>query len=96
MEEQTVIYRLSQIEKSLEELKELIVSVKLNEKDIQDLSARLDKVEGKVESVEDSVRELQSLPNKNGSEKWNFIVDYVFKFAVTGAVAYIATKFFGR
>lgn len=88
----TIDFRLSQIESSLQDVKDLLVSVKLANKDISELQDDVAKLEQKVQQNADNILLLKNLPDKKSAERWQYIVDYVFKFFVGGIAAYIATK----
>ena len=88
----TINFRLSQIEASLKDVKDLLISVKMAGKDIEDLQSNYKKIEDRLAACEAGITELKQGPDKKAAEKWHYIMDYIFKFVVAGVVALFATK----
>lgn len=83
-ENQNVIeYRLDKIDEQLQELKHLVLATKLQQKDIDELKARVDSAEQEIGGVKKNLAELEKAPLKNKADRWQFILDYVFKTAIT-------------
>lgn len=88
----TINFRLAQIESSLQDVKDLLVSVKMAGKDIQELQSDYKNLEERVKKCEQDIADVRSIPDKKSAERWTFIVEYVFKFTVAAIVLYFATK----
>ncbi len=82
----TVNYRLSNIEKTLSELKDVVLENKLQARDIKDLSAKINNISDMLQSQERRIQVLETKPTQEKAERWQYIVDYIFK----GVIAFIA------
>lgn len=49
-------------------------------------------IEAKLEDHEHRLIDVENAPNKKDASKWQYIMDYVFKFMVGGVVIYFASK----
>lgn len=88
----TINFRLSQIESSLQDVKDLLVSVKMAGKDIQELQGDYKTIEERVKKCEQDIAEIRQMPEKKSAERWQYILDYIFKFTISAAVIYFAKK----
>lgn len=82
----TVNYRLSNIEKTLSELKDVVLENKLQARDIKDLSAKISNISDMLQNQERRIQTLETRPTQEKAERWQYIVDYIFK----GIIAFIA------
>ncbi len=82
---ETLNYRLEQLEKSVSELKELLVNSKLQDKDIETLKTD-------VSNLETRVGNLEKAPAEAKASWFDKVVDIVFKLAITAIVGVVLTK----
>lgn len=85
-------YRLQQIENEIKGLKELLVTVPILNNDLQNLEHRINVAETNIDLLNKEVSKLKSEPIKKSAEKWNYILDYVFKTVVTIVIGYFLYK----
>lgn len=89
---QTVNYRLTNIEKTLNELKNVVLENKLQARDIQTMNTKVDELEQSFITLENRVRILEIEPDKEKASKWEFIVDSIFKACVLGVISMALAK----
>lgn len=82
---ETLNYRLEQLEKSVSELKSLLVDSKLQDKDIETLKTD-------VANLETRVGNLEKAPAEAKASWFDKVVDIVFKLAITAIVGVVLTK----
>ena len=82
---ETLNYRLEQLEKSVSELKSLLVDSKLQDKDIETLKTH-------VSSLETRVGNLEKAPAEAKASWFDKVVDIIFKLAITAIVGVVLTK----
>ena len=82
---QAIEYRLTAIEETLKELKEVIIKTALQQKDI-------DSLKNKTEDIAERIKVLELQPYKEKSNKWEFILNTAFKFLITGICIYFFTQ----
>ena len=82
---ETLNYRLEQLEKSVSELKSLLVDSKLQDKDIKSLNE-------KVEDLEIRVSNLEKAPAETKASWFDKGVDIIFKLAITAGVGIVLAK----
>jgi hypothetical protein len=83
----TINLRLTSIEKTLAELKDLVVESKLQQKDINILLEFKQDVEDEFHVCEDRLSKLEARPAKERALRWDSLVDIVFKAFVAAAIA---------
>ena len=82
---ETLNYRLEQLEKSVSELKELLVNSKLQDKDIETLKAEVQDLDKRVDNLEKAPAEAKA--------RWfDKALDIVFKLAITAIVGIVLAK----
>ena len=89
---ETVNYRLEKIENSIEELRKVLVDSRIQAHDIEDMKADIIRHEGKIDKLENKVQELELKPTKEKADKWQYILDYIFKSIVAVAIGVILVK----
>ena len=89
---ETVNYRLEKIENSIEELRKVLVDSRIQAHDIEDMKADIIRHEGKLDKLENKVQELELKPTKEKADKWQYILDYIFKSIVAVAIGVILVK----
>lgn len=89
---ETVNYRLEKIENSIEELRKVLVDSRIHAHDIEDMKSDIIRHEGKIDKLENKVQELELKPTKEKADKWQYILDYVFKSIVAVAIGVILVK----
>ena len=82
---ETLNYRLEQLEKSVSELKSLLVDSKLQDKDIETLKTD-------VSSLETRVGNLEKAPAEAKASWFDKGLDIVFKLAITAIVGIVLAK----
>ncbi len=82
---ETLNYRLEQLEKSVSELKELLVNSKLQNKDIETLKTDVSNLETRVGNLEKAPAEAKASWFDKG-------LDVVFKLAITAIVGIVLAK----
>lgn len=82
---ETLNYRLEQLEKSVSELKELLVNSKLQDKDIETLKTDVSNLETRVSNLEKAPAEAKASWFDKG-------LDIVFKLAITAIVGIVLAK----
>jgi predicted RNase H-like nuclease (RuvC/YqgF family) len=82
---ETLNYRLEQLEKSVSELKSLLVDSKLQDKDIETLKTDVANLETRVDN-------LEKAPAETKASWFDKVVDIVFKLAITAIVGVVLTK----
>ena len=82
---ETLNYRLEQLEKSVSELKNLLVASKLQDKDIETLKTDVSNLETRVYKLEKTPAETKACWFDKG-------VDIIFKLAITAIAGVVLTK----
>ena len=82
---ETLNYRLEQLEKSVSELKELLVNCKLQDKDIETLKAEAQDLDKRVDN-------LEKAPSEAKANWFDKTLDIVFKLAITAIVGIVLAK----
>lgn len=88
----TINYRLTRIEDSLNEMKGLMTELRLQARDISDLRNSVTECKNAINAHDKRIRLVEQMPADKAASRWNYIADYIWKFAVAGIVLYIATK----
>lgn len=89
---ETLNYRLEQLEKSVSELKSLLVDSKLQDKDIETLKTNVSNLETKVENLDSRVDNLEKAPVTAKASWFDKTVDIIFKLAITAGVGIVLAK----
>ena len=91
-EDNVTSWRLQQVETSLKEvqitLKELTEKINSN----APLQQEVEDLKKSVKNNTDAIMELKSRPDKDAANKWNTIVDVVFKLIVTAFATFFLIK----
>lgn len=91
-EAKAINYRLSNIEKTLAELKDVVIETKLQQKDIDDLKSKEDEILNAVNHHDQRIRVLENRPTQEKANRWTTITDTVFKMVITAVFAFILIK----
>ena len=89
---ETVNYRLEKIENSIEELRKVLIDSRIQAHDIEDMKADIIRHEGKLDKLETKTQELELKPTKEKADKWQYILDCIFKSIVAVAITVILVK----
>lgn len=89
---ETLNYRLEQLEKSVNELKSLLVDTKIQDKDIKDLQKKYVNLDDKIEILEKRVDNLEKAPALNKASWFDKTMDVVFKLAITAIAGLVFMK----
>lgn len=90
--QQIVDYRLNNIEKVLNELKDVMVENKMQAKDIQDLSKKCQENADGIDSLDVRVRALELGPLQSKAKRWEDIVKIILDVAVKAFIVYMLAK----
>ena len=88
----TVNFRLAQIEESIKDLRTVVLETKLQERDIKDLNEQQTELLQAINAHDARLKTLEQKPLKDKADKWQYIMDYIFKAGVTAAVTYVLLK----
>lgn len=91
-EAKAINYRLSNIEKTLAELKDVVIETKLQQKDIDDLKSKEDEILNAVNHHDQRIRALENRPTQEKANRWTTITDTVFKMVITAVFAFVLIK----
>lgn len=91
-EAKAINYRLSNIEKTLAELKDVVIETKLQQKDIDDLKSREDEILNAVNCHDQRLRILENRPTQERANRWTTITDTIFKLVTTALVSFALLK----
>lgn len=86
--ENTIQFRLSAIEKSIEELKSYIIETKLQQKDIDLIYKKLDHLETDIGNLNARLDKVEKKP----ARKFDEIVSYIWYFVISGIIGYLFIK----
>ena len=93
MEEQNAIeYRLTNIEKNLEELKNIIIETKMQARDIEEIKDQMSALDTKCNANERKIRELELAPQKGKAERYSVIADMIYKAIISAVIIIVLTK----
>lgn len=97
--QELIEYRLSNIEKTLAKMENLLASNKIQDRDIEDLKKenkrldqRIQKLETTPGALEERIRKLEEAPLKAKADKWNTVFDTVFKMVLTACIGVVLVK----
>lgn len=85
-------YRLSNIEKSLAKLEELLTNNKLQDRDIDDLQGKSEKLEQRVTALEARCAKLEEAPVKAKADRWGQTVDLIYRTVILAVLALVLIK----
>lgn len=91
-EAKAINYRLSNIEKTLAELKDVVIETKLQQKDIDDLKSKEDEILNAVNCHDQRLRILENRPTVERANRWTTITDTIFKLVTTALVSFALLK----
>lgn len=91
-EAKAINYRLSNIEKTLAELKDVVIETKLQQKDIDDLKSKEDEILNAVNCHDQRLRILENRPTQERANRWTTITDTIFKLVTTALVSFALLK----
>lgn len=74
-EAKAINYRLSNIEKTLAELKDVVIETKLQQKDIDDLKSKEDEILNAVNCHDQRLRILENRPTQERANRWTTITE---------------------
>lgn len=86
-------FRLREIEKSIADLKDVVLETKMQERDIKDLTSSMNELLKAVNSHDGRIKELEMRPTREKADRWQFIIEYLFKSIVIGLIVYFLSKF---
>ena len=85
-------YRLTSIETTLAEMKNLLVSSKLQDARIDSLEETQKKIETKVDKNETDIAKLKNRPNEEKANKFDSVVNLIFKIFISSLVTFFCIK----
>lgn len=96
---ETINYRLTNIEKNLEDLKQLLITVPITQNAVKLLENRIEAAENNIDTlhhefqkIKDEIQDIKCIPLHKSAQRWQYILDYFFK----GIVAFVAVFLFGK
>lgn len=90
--QKAIDYRLSNIEKTLAELKDVIVENKLQAREITELKAKTTEFVSAINAHDQRIRALELRPDKEKATKWSIAIESVLKIILTAAVTLVLAK----
>lgn len=99
MDNETQDYRLDKmdrqlegLEKKVDQLLELLTEFKIQKKDIERIFEQQEELKADMDRIKVEVSALKLMPEKKSAERWNYIVEYIFKGIVAVAIAAVLVK----
>lgn len=92
MNDETLEYRLNNIEATLLELKNLITETKLQQKDIDELKEDSKKQTEEIAEIKEELIELKTTPIKENASKWKVVIDTIYKALMAGFVGWFLVQ----
>lgn len=90
--ENIVDYRLSNIERTLEEMKNVMTETQRQAGEISALSEGQQEMKKKLESLDNRLRELETRPQKDKARRFESVADLVFKTVVAAGLGIVLAK----
>src|SRR5574344_2822288 len=81
-------YRLTAIESTLAEMKNLLLTTKLQNQRLDTLEDNQRKIEKKVDKNEEEISCIKSFPAKEKAGKFDSVVNLIFKIFITSLVTF--------
>lgn len=85
-------YRLTAIESTLAEMKNLLLTTKLQNQRLDTLEDNQRKIEKKVDKNEEEISKLQTMPAREKAVKFDSVVNLIFKIFITSLVTFFCIK----
>ena len=85
-------YRLTAIESTLAEMKNLLLTTKLQNQRLDTLEDNQRKIEKKVDKNETDIAKLKNRPNEEKANKFDSVVNLIFKIFITAVVSFACVK----
>lgn len=92
IENKNIEYRLAGIEKTLAELKDVVIENKMQNRDIADLKEKVKESINAFNAHDIRIRELENKPFKEKAGKWSMITDNLLKIIIGIAITLLLTK----
>ncbi len=88
----TINYRLTNIESTLAELKSVIVENKLQDKEIAAVKEKLTECMQAINAHDQRIKKVELAPVESKAARWQQVMDSIFKFVISSAIAFAAVK----
>lgn len=88
----TIDYRLTNIEKTLSEMKDVMVDQKLINRDLKDVREDQREIINKINDHEKRMRQLENAPVQAKAERWQQIVDMALKAIIAVGLGAVLLK----
>ena len=88
----TINYRLTNIESTLAELKSVIVENKLQDKEIASVKEKLNECMQALNEQDQRIKRVELAPVESKAARWQQVMDSIFKFVISSAIAFAAVK----
>lgn len=88
----TINYRLTNIESTLAELKSVIVENKLQDKEIASVKEKLNECIQALNAHDQRIKRVELAPVESKAARWQQVIDSIFKFVISSAIAFAAVK----
>jgi hypothetical protein len=89
---ETIDYRLTQIEKSIGDLKNVLVETKLQSRDIKGLAEKQEELEEAINCHEKRISAVESRPLKSKADWVDKTFDIIFKMVLTALIGFFLMK----
>lgn len=85
-------FRLTNIENTLNEMKNVLVETKLQQRDINDLKKLQEEILSAINSHDQRIRALETAPAENKAKWWERAGDLIFKGVLSAALVVVLAK----
>lgn len=92
LEQKTIEFRLNSIERTLSELKDVLIENKMQNRDIEDLKNKTKEFLNAVNAHDLRLRVLEERPLKEKAGRWSLITDNFLKTIIGIAIAILLAK----
>jgi hypothetical protein len=89
----TINYRLDKMEEMLSQLKDVVISDKLQQRELDNVKAKVLELTEAINAHDRRIKDVEIRPAIQGADKWKQIVDATFKFLIGAVLSFIAIKF---
>lgn len=91
-EKKTIEFRLSSIEKSIEELKDIIVETKIQQKDINIIYKSIQQLETSLSNLNERIDAIEKKPANRFENLMQGIMSYALSVVIGAVIGYILMK----
>jgi len=92
LEQKTIEFRLNSIEKTLSELKDVLLENKMQNRDIEELKLKTREFINAVNAHDSRIRELEERPLKDKAGRWATVTDNFLKVVIGIAISMLLAR----